>query len=120
MTLIPHPTGPGHWSIDRWGASGTRYRLRFHGQRLHWFSRWDTANGGHWTQYRYWRRLWYRIGRDEQQRFGKTITAAFADLGITDPVAYVRARHVRMTVLPPPPPPPPPEPRRRDYLDLSR
>lgn len=107
------------WSVDRRGKSGKRYRLRFHGQQLHWLSVYRQNESPHlFSRYWYWWRIWYRKVNGTQ-RVRRSIVEAFADLGY-DAIPFINGRHVRMAIQPPPPPPPLPPARRPDLIDVSK
>lgn len=96
MPLRDASEGPGDWTVPYRGASGTRYRMRFHGQQLEWISRWDEAHAGKPYSYRYWRRVWYRKARNGVIPRSPKIRAVFDDLGIAAPEHFIQGKHFRM------------------------
>lgn len=90
---------PGMWQIERRGASGTRYRLRFCGTRFDSMSQLHTYAPGTPYASQYWRRVYTMPApplHNPRPR-GKLVCACFRDLGL--PVnSFCAGRHVRFTV----------------------
>lgn len=99
MPLIDARLKPGQWQIEKIGASGRRYRLRFQGTRFYALSRleeWD--KGPAWNRPLYWRRL-YTAYDNNRHPHGKLVLEGFADLGITTKVAvagFIAAQHTQI------------------------
>lgn len=90
---------PG-WSIIRRGKSGSPYRLRFYANgRLYSIESKIMPSGRIYRSSIYWASVWNRTrvrrgDRPAVRVWGKRSVAAFEDLGIDDPVAFINARHV--------------------------
>jgi hypothetical protein len=100
VPLIDVRLRPGQWQIERRGASGARYRLRFQGSRFESISRLDEYKQGIGKPL-YWRRM-YTAYDNNRHPHGKLALTAFEDIGIRTKARvaeFISGQHARMTEL---------------------